>query len=1183
MARSRLWLAVVPVGLLTGAACTAGDVATAGPGKAEAPPRIEPPSYVTRGPDGDSETVFAARGTGLTTHARTFDATVTDGVLEIAPRRERAAVPLTATGQSLSLETTRIARGAWTIAGHGETRLAPDGSVTVARSSVLERIASDGASVEQSWRFETLPGTTGDLYLQVRAKGAPFRASTDHGLHFAGGGLGIRYGMATWIDASGARTVVRPLFADDHIVLRVPDAVLRRSSFPAVLDPTVLPEKEIDTPITGASASGDQYAAAIAPVGPGQGYFAVWYDRRGVRPALYGAHLASNGTVTDATGLPIANGVGTAVPVVSRSDDGYLVAWTIQNVDLYQDAGVYAVRLDNNGNPIDKSPIRLATGTNSRTPAAAFDGQNWLVVWQSYNSQTYNDISAVRVPKVGAPLDATPLAVSEDYQFDYEPSVFFDGADFLVTWRTSYQANLRKVAKDGSLGSPVVLALPGNYLYGAQTAYGSGQVLVAWAEYSGATFTDDIFARRFNTAGTPLDVGPITVIADDIEYDERPRPVFDGANFLVTWNRGGALNAARVSTAGAAMESAVSVHCCNYYSDFAVASDGAGSAVLSRQYGSGIVGSDVHAVRVASPPVAASSTVISKAANTQTDASVAFNGSHHYAVWLDTRDGRTGIYGARLAADGTAEAPTGLVTDPTYFELGRPRITSNGTDFFVVFYAYKTSPTSSRGVRALRIDAQGTPSVDGVFDVHTASTSVNDFYRDPNVAWDGAQYFVVWEDQTPEGTSVAGIPVPATGTTITATEPTRIATGTTTEKRTQPSIAFDGTNHFVTWLTSRTSGAGIEVSHVAGSRLAKGGAVLDGETVICDAFLLQRAPFVTADPKGTGGFFVVWEDYRTALEAADIYGARISLEGANLDGTAGLKIAAGTHDEARPRAAPSGDGANWIVAWRDLRSRETYDLYGSWVSVEGKVHDPTGFLFSAEPGDEDGAWLTPSIPGQMLLAYQRLDPASGYGSYRLRARVINAGAQRGSACQSGDECASRSCITNICCGSACGGCGVCNVIPGTCTTLPAGSEPPTCPGYKCKGEAACPTSCESDADCAQNAVCDPPTRTCLSRTICVDSDTLKDLSGQITECAPYKCIGDACQQRCGSVDDCAAGFVCDFDGRCIPGPGAAEVSACATFVPTRDRAWRGRVAWAGGLTGFGFFWIIRRRRARRNA
>jgi hypothetical protein len=166
----------------------------------------------------------------------------------------------------------------------------------------------------------------------------------------------------------------------------------------------------------------------------------------------------------------------------------------------------------------------------------------------------------------------------------------------------------------------------------------------------------------------------------------------------------------------------------------------------------------------------------------------------------------------------------------------------------------------------------------------------------------------------------------------------------------------------------------------------------------------------------------------------------------------------------------------------------------------------------------------------------------------------------------------------LCCSSECGGCGACDVDRGDCTALAAGAEPDTCRNYKCKGTIDCPSSCESDADCAQNASCEPTEKKCVSRVICVDAATLKDLAGKTTSCAPFTCVADACRTQCGSVDDCAPGFVCDFSGRCGPPPRRMEGGCSAAGGDAGTEILAG-----GGIFAFVFVRALRlrRRRARR--
>ena len=1138
--------------LATPSGAPAGQAATA-------PPRSGPPL--------DLQSVV--RHTALAFHAEhgafagggsTFEATVSGSAIRVTPRRAATQIdpqrgrlvtgpPLAdSRGAPLSLETSLVARGSLVLADLKRPvspTLERDGAVTLPRGEVAERIENDEAGVEQSWRFDRVPSGEGDLVVRVRATGAPYRSSSDHGLHFGSAAapltaLGLRYGTATWVDAAGKRTVVAPRFAEfsGEIVMVVPDQVLRSSTYPAVLDPTLTAEQEIDTPIGGSSAGGDQNSPSVVSAGAGKGYLAVWYDRRGIRPAIYGARVASDGKLIDQTGIPIATSVGSTQPFIAAANGGgYVVVWTVSYIDIYQQPGVYAVRLDADAKVLDTTPVTIvANQTGVQAATAAFDGTNWLLAWHRYSGGTSgNDIFGARLGKTGGSLDAKPIEIAKDMESEYNPVVTFDGTDFLVTWRSYLNVYGRKYGKTGApVGARLTLATsPTGNLYDFHTTFDGTRHLVVWSAYNQVDSTD-IFARRFDKAMTALDGGNLTV-AIGPTYDERPRVAFDGQDFLITWTRANQLMGARMNTNGGLLDAPINLATnTNSFYDASLASDGLGSLVVNGEYVSP-VGYDVNATRVAKPPApGVTAVVLSRAANSQTEPAVAWSGVSHYSAWIDSRDGRPGLWGSRLGVDGQPQPPTKLVSDAKYTQLTRPRVASDGSGFLVVFFAYDQS-TGRRAIRGLRVDAAGIPSSAGVFEVTTLNPNVYE-YLDPDVSFDGTNYLIVWQQRSNDGRSIAGVRLPRAATTPIEIEPIRVSALTLDEQRTSPSVAWDGTSYFVSWITSRPTASNIQVSHVYGTRVSKDGTVLDGELVLCDAFLLQRAPRVAANAK-SGGFFIVWEDFRTALEAADIYGTRVSAKGEILDGAGGMKIATGTHDESRPHVALAGDDANWVVTWRDLRSKQTYDLYGAWVSLAGKNHDPAGFLLSAEGGDEEAPWLSASTGGKLVLAYERLDPRTGYGSYRMRARAIDSGALSGATCAKNEECATRSCVDGFCCSSDCGACGVCNVQAGTCTPRAAGTETPSCERYKCQGTVECPAKCETDAECASNATCDPSTKTCVSRVICIDSQTLKDLTGKQTPCAPFKCIADACRTQCGSVDDCADGFVCDYGGRCVQAPG----------------------------------------------
>ena len=85
-----------------------------------------------------------------------------------------------------------------------------------------------------------------------------------------------------------------------------------------------------------------------------------------------------------------------------------------------------------------------------------------------------------------------------------------------------------------------------------------------------------------------------------------------------------------------------------------------------------------------------------------------------------------------------------------------------------------------------------------------------------------------------------------------------------------------------------------------------------------------------------------------------------------------------------------------------------------------------------------------------------------------------------------------------------------------------------CAPYACAGDGmTCQTECESSAQCAAGATCNPARSECTSySSVCADPFTRKAPDGNLSSCAPYKCVAGNCQQQCVQSSDCAQGYTC---------------------------------------------------------
>lgn len=139
------------------------------------------------------------------------------------------------------------------LGGAPKPQVADDGHLELVREPVVEHLRNSKEGVEQSWAFADKPAGAGNLVVEVEVEGQHYVGVTDGGLHFVDPdtGVGVRYGHATWIDADGEETSLLATWTGEAIELRVPEAVVDQSSYPAVLDPVMR-----DRYLNGHQASG---------------------------------------------------------------------------------------------------------------------------------------------------------------------------------------------------------------------------------------------------------------------------------------------------------------------------------------------------------------------------------------------------------------------------------------------------------------------------------------------------------------------------------------------------------------------------------------------------------------------------------------------------------------------------------------------------------------------------------------------------------------------------------------------------------------------------------------------------------------------------------------------------------------------------------------------------------------
>ena len=115
-------------------------------------------------------------------------------------------------------------------------------------------------------------------------------------------------------------------------------------------------------------------------------------------------------------------------------------------------------------------------------------------------------------------------------------------------------------------------------------------------------------------------------------------------------------------------------------------------------------------------------------------------GQNYLVVWAHPGDTTTSIRGTRVDSAGTVIDPAGIpiAEDPLWH--WDPAVASNGSDFLV---AWKDDDLSTGQIDAARVTADGT-----VLDPNGIHISAAGSVNYPAVAWDGTNYFVVWQDSS---------------------------------------------------------------------------------------------------------------------------------------------------------------------------------------------------------------------------------------------------------------------------------------------------------------------------------------------------------------------------------------------------------------------------------------------------
>src|SRR6185436_3686769 len=148
---------------------------------------------------------------------------------------------------------------------------------------------------------------------------------------------------------------------------------------------------------------------------------------------IYGIRTDQSGNVIDPTEILISAAADAQVrPVVAFDGTNYLVVWEDYTTGA---ADITGARVTAAGTVLDPAGIQISTASNDQlTPAIAFDGTNYLVAWSDFRTANTDDIFAARVTKGGSVLDPIGIPVMQGQGDQLNPAVAWSGNTYLVVW-----------------------------------------------------------------------------------------------------------------------------------------------------------------------------------------------------------------------------------------------------------------------------------------------------------------------------------------------------------------------------------------------------------------------------------------------------------------------------------------------------------------------------------------------------------------------------------------------------------------------------------------------------------------------------------------------------------------------------------------------------------------------------
>jgi hypothetical protein len=630
------------------------------------------------------------------------------------------------------------------------------------------------------------------------------------------------------------------------------------------------------------------------------------------------------------------------------------------------------------GNPfmVDSEILYDETSNWQSNSKVAFDGTNFLVVWQDLRKDGYSHIRGCRVSQNGQILDEGGFTISLTDCNCRNPAVVFDGTNYFVVWYNYLRWSPRGIRATRVTPAGTVLdTTPINITNdngieqtGFSVSSSGNNILVVWSLFRETTnHSRGVYGTLLSPQGTILDS---IIVQDAFHVPKFPDVSFDGNNYLLVWQDCWLINASpdtlkywikgvRISESGILIDT-IPLNFVTYDSTSVYVYRINRELHPSIVYGQNNYFLTWNSVTIFDNPdqniygtrITPSGTVldpnyipISTAVGNQNKSSVAFDGSEFLVTWMDFRWSPGGneptIYFTEVDTSGNVITPTG---SPVIMSTQQrePSVCYGNGEFLVSFRDRRGNPfmyAYDDDIFVARIDDAGNP-----LDPQGISTSYStQDQRMPAVGFDGTHHLIVWEDQRNSDTDLYGALIDSTGNLV--IPPGVFAISDETEDQLLPAVEFVDPYYLVGWVDLRY---GILTPGYFGTRITKEGTVLEPNGIDFNVYsdYCSVLPHISISNDGTNFAIVCSKFTNSSLMQGIIF--RMDTAGTILD-TNGIEIDTCIY----PQIA--FDGTNWMIAYLSWDWSGSSGVSSIRMSTSGSLIPPsiqvsdTSFISWSEP------------------------------------------------------------------------------------------------------------------------------------------------------------------------------------------------------------------------------------------